>query len=686
MAEQNFIKKFYNAARNLVGLSSVPTMTQLQKVYGPAVTLGAPEEVRLAMDAQLCDAGVYSLIQHTFELGQMPMAEFVGYGMLQAMSQNGLLRACIETISDDMTRAWIKFERNIDGPDANNDGEITPEEKEELKQKEQESDTLIAEMTRTMEKYRLREKFHEARDLVGYEGGAMIFIDTGAVGEELKTPLTVKNYCDELKMGDLKGFVVIDPVNIFPGLYNASDPLKPDYFIPQTWWILGQEVHESRLIRLVDNEVPVLLRPSYNFMGIPQAQILWDYILHFQQCRHASADLITKHSTTVFKTAMGDILFSAEGAQKLDTRIQYFKQNRDNLNIVAIDKESEDLVNVDAPVTGVDMICKQALEYLAAINRTPAVKLLGISPSGFNATGESDLRNYYDHIRSQQEKVFRAGLQKCLDVLQLNLNGKIDPTLKFEFAPLSEEDKNSLVQYQKTKADIIGSLLDHQIISGEEARKALNDDPNSGFSGLDADEVPEGEEETPDIGSMMEQGENPEENVNSDGNNIDKMQSDGIIEITNEIEDGAPYGNTNASKNHVKRQNNGGPKKVRTVDELDPKAAYSYAVKGFRSQKKLDEHWDGNPRNGHKGHKDEYPGMTKQQYQAAMIKLLESPVGGDIDGHVDKRGCVVRYNKATNDFATGHPDIAAYSMYKPKDGVAYYQRQRKWDLDHGGKA
>ena len=680
MAEQNFIKKFYNAARNLVGLSSVPTMTQLQKVYGPAMTLGAPEEVRLAMDAQLCDAGVYSLIQHTFELGQMPMAEFVGYGMLQAMSQNGLLRACIETISDDMTRAWIKFERNIDGPDANNDGEITPEEKEELKQKEQESDTLIAEMTRTMEKYHLREKFHEARDLVGYEGGAMIFIDTGAVGEELKTPLTVKNYCDELKMGDLKGFVVIDPVNIFPGLYNASDPLKPDYFTPQTWWILGQEVHESRLIRLVDNEVPVLLRPSYNFMGIPQAQILWDYILHFQQCRHASADLITKHSTTVFKTAMGDILFSAEGAQKLDTRIQYFKQNRDNLNIVAIDKESEDLVNVDAPVTGVDMICKQALEYLAAINRTPAVKLLGISPSGFNATGESDLRNYYDHIRSQQEKVFRAGLQKCLDVLQLNLNGKIDQTLKFEFAPLSEEDKNSLVQYQKTKVDIIGSLLDHQIISGEEARKALNDDPNSGFSGLDADEVPEGEGDMPPedegggenpFGNMMGGKEQPSEQSEKEAAPVYNSEKSDKIDSA----DGAPYGNTNAAKNHTKKAD------IRGVEDVSPQGENNFTVRGFPTRQKLMNHY----KNG-RAHGKEYPEYdTPEKYEQAALALLESKCGGDIVGHVDKDGVIIRYNRRTNDFAKGHPDKGVRTMYKPEEGEEYYLREKSEDLDYGGR-
>lgn len=490
---ESFLKKFCNAVRGAMGGERIYTIDEISKRFGPAETLGAPEEVRVAMDSMLEANGVYTLIQHACQLGQVPLTQFVGYGVLQSLTQNGLIRACIETVADDMTRGGIELRKDNSNPDYDDDGEITEEEKEQQKVETRENDTLIAEMNATIRKYKLLDVLHEAYDICGYEGGSMIYIDTGAIGEELKTPLNVSSYSGEIKMGDLKRFTVIDPINIFPGVYNSVDPLREDYFVPETYWILGQEVHKSRLIPIIENPVPVLLKPSYNFMGVARAQILWDYVLHFQQCRVASADLVTKHSTTVFKTAMGNVLFSQEGLKNLNTRIEVFKQNRDNLNIVAIDKEAEDIVNVDAPVTGVDQICKQALEYLAAINRTPAVKLLGISPSGFNATGESDIRNYYDHIKSQQEKIFRDAVQRCLDVLQLNLNGKIDRGLTFEFSALSDEDKNALVSYQKTKAEVIGALLDHQIISGEEARKALAADPDSGFTDLDPDEVPEDE-------------------------------------------------------------------------------------------------------------------------------------------------------------------------------------------------
>lgn len=85
-------------------------------------------------------------------------------------------------------------------------------------------------------------------------------------------------------------FQVIAPVNVCPCDYNSTLPLRGgEYFRPRWWRVLGDRVHESRLFRLVANEVPILLRPAYNFMGLPQAQMLWGYVLHFQECRIAGA-------------------------------------------------------------------------------------------------------------------------------------------------------------------------------------------------------------------------------------------------------------------------------------------------------------------------------------------------------------------------------------------------------------
>lgn len=455
------------------------TPDEIRALYGPARTLGASEETRLAMDSQLEADGVYTLLQHTLQLGQAAAPQFLGYGALQNISQNGLIRACVETVADDMTRAWITLKG----------GETRAGE----------AGDRLKRLDAAAREAGLQTLFHEAAELVGYEGGAFIFIDTGASGDALRHPLHLGRFSSEIRAGFPLRFTVVDPVNVFPGDYNSLSPLQPNYFRPAWWWVLGERVHASRLIRLTANEVPVLLRPSYNFLGIAQAQILWDYVLHFQECRAAEARLLTKFSLTVFKTSMADVLFSAQGTSQLDARIRYMIRTMSNDGVLAVDKDTEEVVKLATPLSGVTDIVRQALEFLAALNRTPAVKLLGISPSGFNATGESDIRNYYDHITSQQEKVLRAGIQRALDCLQLQAFGEIDPALSFDFAPLGEEDRAALAARQKTRADTLAVYVSRNIISPEEARKTLAAAPDSGFADIDPGAVPgDGEPDPPD--------------------------------------------------------------------------------------------------------------------------------------------------------------------------------------------
>lgn len=459
------------------------TPMEVREAYGPAKTLGAPEGVRMAMDNALDQAGFYSLLQHGLDMGVYGgMANFMGYAALQNIAQNGLVRACIETVSDDMTRNWIEISRDAeDKTDNDKDGK----------------DDVIDAINAEVERLELQKVFHEACSMTGYYGGCLIYLDTGASGEYLRHPLNLDPLfsMEARNPGFLQAVRCIDPINVFPGTYNATNPLANDYYRPHTWWVLGQEVHASRLLRIVANEAPLIFKPSYNFLGIPQAQILWDYVLHFQQNRDAANRLLNKFSMLVFKTAMGDILMNEGGIDQLDTRMQLLARNQSNDGVFAIDRESEDVAKVETPLGGVTDIVKQSLEQLAALNRTPAVKLLGISPSGFNATGESDIRNYYDHVLSQQEKVLRHAIKDVLDVIQISLFGKVDSSISFTFRPLSEDDKSATAATQQVKVNTICSLLERDIISPEEARRALIADPASGFNDLDPDDVPEPRDE-----------------------------------------------------------------------------------------------------------------------------------------------------------------------------------------------
>lgn len=471
--------------------ASIRSLEDVKREFGLPVTLARPEldsETRLAMDDAFTPGFNQiweSLTQHAFEMGGLPMTSFVGYGVLQQIAQNGMIRTCIQTVADDCTREWIQ----LTGGDDTDPTSL---------------DSLTDEVTR----YKLQRLWSDAIAMMGYMGGALIYIDTGT--DDPSLPLVVSEKSDEIAQGGHLSFVLVDPVNVSPGMYNAIDPLKPDYMSePQYWNVLNRRVHRSRLIILRDNLPPTLLRPAYNFLGIPQAQILWDYVLHWNNARVSAAEILDKLNLLVYQTNSSELLGTEGGLAQIDSKMLALTRYRDNSSVLLCDKTMEDVKNITLTISGVTDVVRQALEFIAAINRTPAVKLLGISPSGFNATGESDIRNYYDHIKSKQE-LLRDGIQKAIDCLQLHLNGHIDPSISFDFCRLGADDAASDNALALSKTQTLTTLMQSNVISAEEARQAVKDDPRMGLDFL-SDEMPEPDEGadiqggSPDFESLLSQ-------------------------------------------------------------------------------------------------------------------------------------------------------------------------------------
>lgn len=471
----------YVEPRTGVDLSRVRNLCGLPKTLATAfVDKESKESQRLAQDD---GASVFhsSLTQHAMDLGQFPMTSFVGYGVLQQIAQNGMIRTCIQTVADDMSRQWIQ---------------VTGGDNSDPKRLQEIQDCID-------KKYGLQGLFNKVFSTVGYMGGCFLFIDTNQPEEtkNLSLPLAINDKSAEIQKGSEVSFVLIDPINVSPAMYNAFDPLKEDYMKPDSWFVMGKKVHSSRLMRFVDNEPPLLLRPAYNFLGIPQAQILWDYVLHWNKAREEGVGILEKLNFMVYKTNLGEAI-EAGGLSMLDQKVTLVNRYRSNKSLVVCDNE-EDFQNITLTIGGVTDIIRQQFEFIACLNRTPAVKLLGISPSGFNATGQSDIRNYYDHIRAKQE-LYRNQITKIIQIIQIQLFGEIDPSIDFVFNELNQDDEDSMAMTAKTKIDGASVLQDRNVISAEEVREYVRKDPTMGFDFL-SEELPEpmdGQLETDDP-SMM---------------------------------------------------------------------------------------------------------------------------------------------------------------------------------------
>ncbi len=460
--------------------------TDITPKYNPCKTLGYNnnDDVRVMQDTMLKDAGIYKMLKNNMYAN---IPQFIGYGALSTLAQDGVIRAGVELRADEMTRKWIDFNYAGEGNGEN----ITAD--------------IIADMTR----FHVDKLIREAVAMCGYFGGCLIYIDTGNKSDaELKLPLGSDG--DTFSIDSIKGFKLIEPFNVAPAHYTCYNPIDKDYFVPQAWLVMGKEIHASRFLYVSEGKPPTLLLPSYNFFGIPLSQIVIDAVTGFTDSYEAAARLLKKFSLTIFKTDMSEVFNNGTG-ENVARRIELFAKKRDNDGIMCVDKEGEDIIGIATPLSGVTDIVRQQMEIVAAYFGEPSVKLWGISPNGFNATGESDIMSHYDHIHATQEKILRDPLERLIKLLQLNRYGTIDGNLTFEFCPLSTEDEQVQANVQKTKADTMAVLFDRGIIDGQEARKALADDPESGFANIDTEK----EIEMPDLELPFESGavENGEENI-----------------------------------------------------------------------------------------------------------------------------------------------------------------------------
>jgi phage-related protein (TIGR01555 family) len=83
----------------------------------------------------------------------------------------------------------------------------------------------------------------------------------------------------------------------------------------------------------------------------------------------------------------------------------------------------------------------------------PMTRLFGQSPAGMNATGESDLRNYYDRLSAMQELEMEPAMARMDEALIRSAVGSRPADVYFEWAPLWGMSEKEQAEVFKMKAD-----------------------------------------------------------------------------------------------------------------------------------------------------------------------------------------------------------------------------------------
>jgi phage-related protein (TIGR01555 family) len=460
---------------------SVQKESEVIEPYKPPAGVIPAAQVQAAM---AMDATPYDYI-NTVYCG----AKFKGYQRLAILSQQPEYRKISETIAKEMTRKW---------------GEV-------ISTGDDDKTDRIELIKAALDKHHIQDLFRKAAEMDGFFGRGQIYIDVkGPNGQtaretpdELKTPLILDKA--KIAQGALVGFRAVEPVWTYPGQYNADDPLAPDYYRPSVWFVMGKTVHASRLLSFVSREVPDLLKASYNFGGLSMTQLAEPYVENWLRTRDSVSDMLHSFSTSGIKTNLSAIL-AGENDSSMTARAQLFTTVRDNQNVFMLDQDTEEFFQFNVPLSGLDALQAQSQEQMASVASIPLVKLLGITPSGLNASADGEIRVFYDDIQAMQERLFARPLKTVMDVIQLDLFGDIDPEIGFEFAPLYQLDEVQRATVRKTDADTDAVLIGAGVISPDDSRERIMADPDTGYVALEggAEDMPgltddDDDEDGPDV-------------------------------------------------------------------------------------------------------------------------------------------------------------------------------------------
>ena len=268
-----------------------------------------------------------------------------------------------------------------------------------------------------------------------------------------------------------------------------DDPADPNYGRPEWYNIIGEwgssfTVHESRLLMFYGGRISNYRRRMRDGWGSSVFEAIRQEMEHYSGGRDYAFMALGRLSQGILKLAnMADLLMNDEGEEAVRKRLNLIDMARHMMNTIAIDS-TDDYDQKNMTLAGIRDILEQYQYAICSATGIPATKLFGRSPAGQNATGESDLENYYNMIAAYQKNTLREPLMRLIDVIAHCSDYGIELPEKWtiEFCSLwneSEKEKAEVgkleAEAEAQKANAANTYLQMGALDATEVRKTLQE-------------------------------------------------------------------------------------------------------------------------------------------------------------------------------------------------------------------
>lgn len=284
---------------------------------------------------------------------------------------------------------------------------------------------------------------------------------------------------DSVVPGSYQGISQIDQVWCSPvfNLDNVADPTRIDFYCPDYWMIGTQKVHKSHLVITRYAEVPDVLKPSYQYGGLSLPQLLWERVYAAERSANEGPQLLMTKRINIINTALEMIGVDPDS---IIAKYQEISERRDNYGLMLMGA-TETYSQHETALSDVDTVIMTEYQLVAAVAETPVTKLLGTTPKGFQSTGEHETDNYNTLLAGIQEHHCDPLLERHYQLATRHIWGE-DIPVEINWNPLDEptEAERADTQLKKAQTRQIYQTLGN--VSPEENRKAIQNDPDSGYN------------------------------------------------------------------------------------------------------------------------------------------------------------------------------------------------------------
>lgn len=367
--------------------------------------------------------------------------------------ESWIVRRIIDVIPADMLKNWITITSGLD-PD------------------------VEKRLSLTLRRTQLIDKLKRGMQWGRLYGGALGVMLVKHQGYDLSQPLQL----DWIMPGDFAGLLIFDRWNgVNPSSELIEDISNPDYGYPKYYTVTDPagggsvKIHHSRVIRFTGNTLPFWEEIAEMQWGASVVESIFDELRKRDNVSWNIAQLTFMANIRVLKMQdLGQLLAATDNESQAELLRTLEAQNMllNNMGMQVMDA-ADGLETHQYTFGGLADCYQQFIMDISGAAEIPVTRLFGRSPSGLNATGESDLQNYYDMIAEKQESYLRPILNKVLPPFIISTLGSLPDDFDFEFDPVAEPTDKERADLAKCGTDNVVAAYNAGLISQRTALKEL---------------------------------------------------------------------------------------------------------------------------------------------------------------------------------------------------------------------